>query len=163
MIQKLIPLTLEEREITLISYESTFISLLSISISTHEYKGKNKAHKHLIHWSLTQFAHFALECISPIQKVVLCKLLKMTKLFCLLLIIFVNYENSCCFPLFFRGRPMTRHGMLGLPTSEVNLAGRVFLPQEQWVEQRLDHFNPADTRTWKQVFFYHSFILHKMC
>ena len=27
------------------------------------------------------------------------------------------------------------------------------LPEARWFTQRLDNFNPADTRTWKQVWF----------
>lgn len=28
-----------------------------------------------------------------------------------------------------------------------------YLPPEQWFEQNLDHFNPIDNSTWKQVHF----------
>jgi len=55
-------------------------------------------------------------------------------------------------PLFFRGRPLTKHGMLGIPTSQFNQIDRQQdLPKAQWFEQKLDHFDPVDTRTWKQV------------
>lgn len=37
-------------------------------------------------------------------------------------------------------------GNLGAP--ETN---KTTLPPEEWFEQTLDHFNPTDGRTWKQV------------
>jgi len=43
------------------------------------------------------------------------------------------------------GRP--RGGLLGAPKVPVD----AMLPGEQWLTQNLDHFNPADTRTWQQV------------
>ncbi|KAK3095371.1 hypothetical protein FSP39_013868 [Pinctada imbricata] len=50
-------------------------------------------------------------------------------------------------PRFFRGRP--RHGMLIPPP----LPKGVSTPQEMWFDQQLDHFNDADSKTWKQRYF----------
>lgn len=36
---------------------------------------------------------------------------------------------------------------------ELNLSSEKDLPKEQWFMQYLDHFNPADHRTWKQKYF----------
>ncbi|RWS14382.1 putative serine protease K12H4.7-like protein [Dinothrombium tinctorium] len=52
--------------------------------------------------------------------------------------------------LFFRGRPRGKHGLLGAP-KRTNLSKD--LPKAQWMRQRLNHFNPVDTRTWKQRYF----------
>lgn len=53
--------------------------------------------------------------------------------------------------LMHRGRPRGRYGMLGLPRSQTLLANTE--PQTLWFEQKLDHFNPANTDTWKQRYF----------
>lgn len=45
---------------------------------------------------------------------------------------------------FLRGR--SKYG-LGVPFSTKEDQ----LPQEQWLQQNLDHFNPMDARTWEQV------------
>lgn len=50
-------------------------------------------------------------------------------------------------PVFFRGRP--RGGMVGSPRQHQSWT----LPPDMWIEQRLDHFNSADARTWKQRYF----------
>ena len=55
-------------------------------------------------------------------------------------------------PLLFRGRSSTKYGMLGSPAIHSQLYSNVELPEEQWLEQKLNHFDPVDTRTWKQVF-----------
>ncbi|KAI1297167.1 putative serine protease K12H4.7 [Halotydeus destructor] len=57
-------------------------------------------------------------------------------------------------PIFFRGRPWGRHGMMGTlrKTSQRQLAEREPITG-QWLEQQLNHFDPSDTRTWKQRFF----------
>lgn len=41
----------------------------------------------------------------------------------------------------------SRDGNLGSPG---DYAGEK-LPEERWMEQKLDHFSPTDLRTWKQV------------
>lgn len=46
-----------------------------------------------------------------------------------------------------RGR--SKHGNLGEPV----LSKHHELPQEQWFTQFLDHFSPADARTWQQRYF----------
>ena len=48
-------------------------------------------------------------------------------------------------PRFLHGRP--RGGMVGAPRRQTDGP----LPPDQWLEQKLDHFNDADLRTWKQV------------
>lgn len=56
-------------------------------------------------------------------------------------------------PFFLRGRP--RGGMVGAPKGnlQVSLAGESSPSDELWYTQQLDHFNPADTRTWQQRYF----------
>ncbi|RWS18724.1 putative serine protease K12H4.7-like protein [Leptotrombidium deliense] len=55
-------------------------------------------------------------------------------------------------PLFFRGRPWGKYGFLTPPKrSSAVLYSESIEPQ--WMQQSLDHFNPADTRTWKQRYF----------
>ena len=72
----------------------------------------------------------------------------------LFVVLFIGTEwrlPSCdALPVFIRGRP--RGGMLGspLPPNDYALAAS-FLPPNMWLTQRLDHFHPSDTRTWKQV------------
>jgi hypothetical protein len=51
---------------------------------------------------------------------------------------------------FHRGRSMTDYEMLSLQAME-GVNQRTSLAPEQWFEQKLDHFNPTDNRTWKQV------------
>ena len=50
------------------------------------------------------------------------------------------------------GRPFGKHGMLGLPVSNVAYYDSS-LPPAQWQNQRLDHFDPVNTQTWKQRYF----------
>lgn len=51
-----------------------------------------------------------------------------------------------------RGRPVRKHGMLGLPAVTKSLAASGDEEvKEKWLEQRLDHFDPTNTATWKQV------------
>nr|XP_006823961.1 PREDICTED: putative serine protease K12H4.7-like [Saccoglossus kowalevskii] len=51
-------------------------------------------------------------------------------------------------PYFMNGRP--RGGMVGVPV----LSERPHTePQEQWISQRLDHYNDADLRTWQQRYY----------
>ncbi|XP_033638180.1 thymus-specific serine protease-like [Asterias rubens] len=50
-------------------------------------------------------------------------------------------------PRFLHGRP--RGGMVGAPRRQTDGP----LPPDQWLEQKLDHFNDADLRTWKQRYF----------
>ncbi|XP_066273343.1 putative serine protease F56F10.1 [Branchiostoma lanceolatum] len=63
----------------------------------------------------------------------------------LLLTCVVGY--TAALPWFLHGRP--RGGMLGSP----GRAGNGPLPPDQWVTQRLDHYNDADLRTWQQRYF----------
>jgi len=69
-------------------------------------------------------------------------------LFFVVLIIF-NFGDIFSSRLFFRGRPLTKHGMLGIPKS-IKI-DEYELPKDEWFKQKLDHFNPVDKRTWKQV------------
>ncbi|CAF0815275.1 unnamed protein product [Adineta ricciae] len=59
-------------------------------------------------------------------------------------------------PFFHRGRP--RGGMLGSPGQRLRrpLHRHKSPSDELWYTQQLDHFNPADTRTWQQRFFVNS-------
>ena len=55
--------------------------------------------------------------------------------------------------IFFRGTTLTR-GVSHAVSQRRNEGSDVHTNEtitEQWFEQRLDHFSPADTRTWKQV------------
>lgn len=60
-------------------------------------------------------------------------------------------------PFFHRGRP--RGGMLGSPKRTLKSSLRTaFLrskspSDELWYTQELDHFNPAESRTWQQRYF----------
>lgn len=56
-------------------------------------------------------------------------------------------------PLFHRGRP--RGGMMGSPKRTLrSVLHRGKSPSDElWYSQQLDHFNPADTRTWQQRYF----------
>lgn len=58
------------------------------------------------------------------------------------------------------GRPLDRHGFLGLPFSKKLEKGQEFdgvdgsddeLIPEQWFHQRLDHFDLTNRNLWKQV------------
>lgn len=71
----------------------------------------------------------------------------------IVILIIINLELILSTRLFHRGRPLTRHGMLGAPVSRKFMESnpQITLPKEQWFEQKLDHFNPADNTTWKQV------------
>lgn len=57
--------------------------------------------------------------------------------------------NKSSSPLFHNGRP--RGGFLGSPyvTSNANLRAA----EPQWFTQRLDHFDPQNSRTWQQRYF----------
>ena len=65
-----------------------------------------------------------------------------------LTIIFLR-ESSTTIPRYFRGRP--RGGMLGAPYVDHD---QVKVPEAQWFEQRLTHFNDADKLTWMQRYWY---------
>ena len=73
-------------------------------------------------------------------------------LFLLLSIIVTNHSIYSWRLLF--GRPLNKHGLLGLPsprnhsTTESSLNVR-----EEWFEQKLDHFDPTNLMTWKQRYF----------
>ena len=47
-----------------------------------------------------------------------------------------------------RGRPRRKHGMVGLPADGPDPEE---LPKAQWYSQKLDHFDPSNTKRWKQV------------
>ena len=68
----------------------------------------------------------------------------------ILLLFYISFIS--CGPLFFRGRPLNKHGMLGIPVTHPQSYDSSQLPKEQWFDQKLNHFDPVDTRTWKQVF-----------
>ncbi|XP_017480308.1 PREDICTED: putative serine protease K12H4.7 [Rhagoletis zephyria] len=50
-----------------------------------------------------------------------------------------------------RGRPVGKYGFLGLPVSNVSYYDSSI--PAQWFDQRLDHFDPTNTDTWKQRYF----------
>nr|CAD7395997.1 unnamed protein product [Timema cristinae] len=52
--------------------------------------------------------------------------------------------------IFHHGRH--KGGMLGAPYTDQQIA----LPPAEWFEQKLDHFNPTDTTTWRQKYFTNS-------
>ena len=56
-------------------------------------------------------------------------------------------------PFFHRGRP--RGGMVGSPkrTFQIFILSTKSPSDELWYTQQLDHFNPADARTWQQRYF----------
>jgi hypothetical protein len=54
--------------------------------------------------------------------------------------IFVFFFVLCCCNALFPG-------FVGAP----RVSSNVTLPPDQWFLQKLDHFNAADTRNWKQV------------
>lgn len=67
----------------------------------------------------------------------------------LLLLIIVGVINiSTAWRTFLRGR--SKYGNLGGPV----LSSKTYvLPEEKWFTQYLDHFNPTETRVWKQVIY----------
>ena len=54
-------------------------------------------------------------------------------------------------PYFLHGRP--RGGMVGSPKGSLQSSSSSSPSDELWYAQQLDHFNPADTRTWQQRYF----------
>lgn len=50
-----------------------------------------------------------------------------------------------------RGRPVGKYGFLGLPVKRSDYYASPIAPQ--WQDQRLDHFDPTNTATWKQRYF----------
>ncbi|XP_063240826.1 putative serine protease K12H4.7 [Bacillus rossius redtenbacheri] len=66
-----------------------------------------------------------------------------------LLVLLTNQAKS--WKIFQKGR--SKLGMLGSPA--VNISG-VELPPSEWFEQKLDHFNPTKTTTWKQKYYTNS-------
>ncbi|KAK4877732.1 hypothetical protein RN001_010238 [Aquatica leii] len=67
-----------------------------------------------------------------------------------LFLLFCFLSNTNCWRVFHRGRAVG--GNLGSPGNEETLYGVKDIP-DQWFDQVLDHFNPTDTRTWKQRYF----------
>ncbi|XP_033099786.1 putative serine protease K12H4.7 [Anneissia japonica] len=60
---------------------------------------------------------------------------------------FVIVVSEAAYPKYLLGRP--RGGMLPPPvTNKYHV-----LPPDQWIEQKLDHFDPTNTKTWKQRYF----------
>ncbi|OTF77657.1 hypothetical protein BLA29_010048 [Euroglyphus maynei] len=49
------------------------------------------------------------------------------------------------------GRPIDKHGFLGLPRTTNN--DHESIVNEEWFEQKLDHFDPTNVMTWKQRYF----------
>ena len=62
-------------------------------------------------------------------------------------------------PKFINGRPVG--GFLGSPNVPKKSYEDTALPKENWFEQRLDHFNNADLRTWKQRYFYNDTMFNR--
>eukprot|EP00795_Rhopilema_esculentum_P016900 gene16900-8384_t len=62
-------------------------------------------------------------------------------------------------PKFINGRPVG--GFLGSPNVPEKSYEDTALPEENWFEQRLDHFNNADLRTWKQRYFYNDTMFNR--
>ena len=63
---------------------------------------------------------------------------------CLSALLFATFVG--CLPIFRHGR--LEGGMLRNPPVPLN---EQILPHDQWIDQKLDHFNEANTKTWKQV------------
>ncbi|XP_022658544.1 putative serine protease K12H4.7 [Varroa jacobsoni] len=64
----------------------------------------------------------------------------------LVLLAFAGFGNAY---KLHRGRPYHKYGMLGEPKFD-NSTSFYGEPEILWITQRLDNFNPADRRTWKQ-------------
>ena len=73
----------------------------------------------------------------------------------LLILLVFNVGIILCDPLFIRGRPHNKYGMLGLPTdNDVDVFSTAQAIKDQWMDQRLNHYDPTDKRRWKQVYSY---------
>eukprot|EP00794_Sanderia_malayensis_P011360 gene11360-12544_t len=68
----------------------------------------------------------------------------------LLQIVFLA-SSSAYIPLFIRGRPTG--GFIGAPDKGSGIKEDIVLPADNWFEQRLNHFDHQDSRTWKQRYF----------
>ena len=82
--------------------------------------------------------------------------LRLCSISIIVLVIIAISGSSLAGQHFIRGRPVGKHGMLGLPISEDQLAvafTNTSLPTAQWYDQRLDHFDPVNAKTWKQRYF----------
>lgn len=75
-----------------------------------------------------------------------------------LLLISFTLSANAYIPLFIRGRP--RGGFLGVP-KEVEIPVNFALPADNWFEQRLNHFDSAELRTWKQRYFFNSSLFNR--
>lgn len=74
----------------------------------------------------------------------------MRSLFFILLLSCINHSFQL---KFFSGRPRDRYGFLGLPNSNKTNLMLNSANEDLWFEeQRLDHFDPTNTKIWKQVF-----------
>ena len=69
------------------------------------------------------------------------------RLIVIFLTIICIINNGLALRNFMRGRRFG--GNIGEPI----LLKNKDLPQQQWFTQYLDHFNPTEARTWKQVFY----------
>ena len=78
------------------------------------------------------------------------KVLFNNSLFILLLLLFFCFIHYSWAHRLFRGRPLSKHGMLGVPES-ILYEQQSKLQSAQWYNQRLDHFDPTNLNTWKQV------------
>ncbi|XP_072049545.1 LOW QUALITY PROTEIN: putative serine protease K12H4.7 [Amphiura filiformis] len=67
---------------------------------------------------------------------------KVVAVFCTICVI-----SCAAYPLFWHGRP--RGGMIGTPKRRFSGP----LPPDQWITQRLDHFDDANIETWQQRYF----------
>ncbi len=61
-------------------------------------------------------------------------------------------------PPFIRGRPTG--GFLGSP-KQSEIGEDLTLPADNWFQQRLNHFDSADLRTWKQRYFYNQTLFNR--
>ena len=73
--------------------------------------------------------------------------------FSLILLFVLVFINSSFSLRLFRGRPVNKHGLLAVPES-TTVAD---VDSERWFIQRLDHFDPTNLKTWKQVAFLDTF------
>lgn len=75
---------------------------------------------------------------------------------CLLIITLLFIQSADYFVYSRRllfGRPIDKHGFLGLPRTTLKQSEIESIAKEQWFEQKLDHFDPTNLLTWKQRYF----------
>lgn len=66
-------------------------------------------------------------------------------------ILFAIIHSSFGWRQFWKGRQTG--GNLGTASKSSDFLADDFLPPEEWTTQLLDHFDPTNTRTWKQRFY----------